>query len=98
MTAPIFKFTLDPKLDMDDAESTLHLALFSVEGLYGGARMRTEASYQRLIDEHAIFVDAATDVGRSLVQVFTNLLSREFGENAFRVERVEAEAVGEGKS
>jgi hypothetical protein len=33
-------------------------------------------------------VDAATPVGRTIAQIFTGLLSREFGEDAFTVERV----------
>lgn len=33
-------------------------------------------------------VDAATAVGKTIAQIFTGLLGREFGENAFTVERV----------
>ena len=33
-------------------------------------------------------VDAATDVGRSIARIFTGFLSREFGEETFKVERV----------
>jgi hypothetical protein len=33
-------------------------------------------------------VDAATDVGRAIARIFTGFLSREFGEEAFKVERV----------
>lgn len=91
MTKHCYRFTLKPAVGLDEAEFTLHLAIFSVEGLFGGARLRTEARYQRLIDEHAILVDADTEVGVSLVQVFTNLLTREFGEDSFSVTRVEAE-------
>jgi len=36
-------------------------------------------------------VDAATDVGRAIARIFTGFLTREFGEEAFKVERVESE-------
>ncbi len=34
-------------------------------------------------------IDASTPVGRDLAKVFTALLRREFGEDSFRVERIE---------
>ena len=33
-------------------------------------------------------VDAATDVGRAIARIFTGFLTREFGEEAFQVQRI----------
>ena len=38
----------------------------------------------------ACVVDAATDVGRAIARIFTGFLTREFGEKAFKVERIAA--------
>lgn len=72
-----------------DAELSLHLAIFAIEGLFGAARVRLDASYA--IDEprRVIIVDASNEVGEALVRVFTNLLLREFGDDSLQVERVE---------
>jgi len=89
MTAKAFRFEFEPSIQLTEAELSLHLALYAVEGLYGEARVRLDASYH--LDEagRGITVDCGTEVGAAVVQVFTRLLSREFGEDAFRVRRTE---------
>lgn len=93
MTANVFRFEFEPTVPIIEAEMTMHLATYAVEGLYGEARVRLEAAYH-LDDSHrSITVDGGTDVGAALVKVFTRLLIREFGEDGFRVRRVEPNAV-----
>jgi hypothetical protein len=90
VTADVFRFEFEPTVPLTEAEMSLHLAMFAVEGLYGEARVRLDASYH--VDEarRAITVAGGTEVGAAVVKVFTRLLSREFGEDAFRVRRAEA--------
>lgn len=85
-----FRFQFENDVSLTEAEQTLHLALFAVEGLFGEARVRLEASYR--VDERgdAILVNGGPDVGASLVKVFTGLLLREFGADAFRVRPLNA--------
>jgi len=87
MTADPYRFEFDHAVPLVEAEMSLHLSLFAVAGLYGEARVRLDARYH--LDEagHAILVDGDTEVGAAVVQVFTSLALREFGETAFQVRR-----------
>ena len=88
MNDDIFRFEFEPSVPLTDTEMSLHLALFAVEGVFGRANVRLDAEYQ--IDEphRVIVVDGTTEVGALVVRVFTRLLLREYGEDAFRVERI----------
>ncbi len=92
MTANVFRFEFEPRVSLTEVEMSLHLAMYAVEGLYGEARVRLEASYHLDEPQRAITVDGSTEVGAAAVKVFTRLLGREFGEDAFRVRRVEEHA------
>lgn len=90
MTANVFRFQFDPAVSLMDAEMSLHLAMIAIEGLFGEARVRLDACYHLDEARRSITVDGATEVGAAVVKTFTRLLSREFGEDAFHVRRVEA--------
>ncbi|HKQ49917.1 MAG TPA: hypothetical protein VJZ71_17720 [Phycisphaerae bacterium] len=85
MKSDMFRFEFEPSASLSDAEMTLHLALLSVEGLFGEARVRLEAGYRVDRANRQITVDGAGEVGTALIKVFTGLLNREFGESAFQV-------------
>ena len=50
--------------------------------------MRLDAAFCLNEEKRACVVDAATPVGRSIAQIFTGLLTRQFGEDAFTVARI----------
>jgi hypothetical protein len=85
-----FRFVFKEDVSVLDAELSLHLAIFAIEGLFGAARVRLDASYAIDESRRVIVVDASNEVGESLVRVFTNLLLREFGDDSLQVERVDA--------
>jgi len=88
MNTDVYRFELERSVPLTEAEMSLHLSLFAVEGLFGQARVRLDAGYH--VDERrrAIAVDATTEVGTAVVRVFTSLLLHEFGGDGFRVRRV----------
>jgi len=88
MTVGVFRFSFSSDVPLDEAEMTLQLATFAVEGLFGTTRVRLDFGYHVDADHHMIVVDGSKEVGAAVVQVFAGLLLREFGEDAFRVERV----------
>ncbi len=98
MTANVFRFTFEPMVPLAEAEMTMHLATYAVEGLYGEARVRLEVSYH--IDDalRSITVGGGTEVGAALVKVFTRLLIRELGEDGFHVRPVDASGVPTGQA
>ena len=88
MEVGIFRFEFDPSVRLAEAEMSLHLALYAAEGLFGEARVRLDASYTMDEAGRSITVDGISEVGAAVIKVFTGLLTREFGEHSFQVQRV----------
>lgn len=82
-----YRFELDRKVPLAEAEMSLRLALLVVEGLVGQARVRLETACEVDADRHCIVVDGNTPAGVATARVLAGLLIREFGENAFQVRR-----------
>jgi hypothetical protein len=88
MTCDFYRFTFTEGTPLTEVENSLFLAVFSAEGLHGRARVRLDAAYFLDQKKRACVVDAASVVGKTIAQIFTGLLGREFGDDAFTVERV----------
>ena len=88
MRPSAIRFTFEPDVSLGEAEMSLHLAMFAVEGLIGRVRVRLDAKYRLDESRRTIVIDARKPVGRMISRVFTALLLRELGEDAFRVERI----------
>lgn len=88
MSRDVYRYTFDERTPMNEVRDSLFLAVFSAEGIHGQAQVRLDAAFRLEEAKHACVVDAATAVGRTIAQVFTGLLTREFGEDAFTVERL----------
>ena len=89
MRPSTIQFVFEPDVSLAEAEMSLHLAMFAVEGLIGRVRVRLEAKYHLDESNRTISIDTRVPVGRMIAQVFTGLLLREFGESAFHVERAD---------
>lgn len=81
------RFQFAPEVDLQEAEATLRLSLLAAEGLYGEARVRTDVSYSVEPLRSAIRVEGGAPVADSVSQIYTSLLSHEFGRRAFTVRR-----------
>jgi len=81
-----YKFT--PEIPMDAVKDSLLLAVMAVEGLKGRARIQLEARFRLERIERSCVINANTVVGDSIARIFTRFLAKEFGEQAFKVERI----------
>ncbi len=54
-----------------------------------GVTVRLDAGHHFDAEQRACIIDAGTPVGRDFNRLFTGFISREFGADAFRVERVQ---------
>ena len=79
-----------------EIEATLVLAIVAAESLHGEAQVRLDAGHAFDADRRICVIDARSEVGRDLNRLFIGFVQREFGEDAFQVERVDptAPAVG----
>ncbi len=87
-----FQFTAD--VDLAEAEKfTLRRSLRVAEGLHGEAKVRTEVTYAVDPIRAEIRVSGGTAPAEATAQIYTSLLSHEFGREAFTVRRETAPAV-----
>ena len=101
MSRELYRYTFDPSLSLGDVEASLFLALLAAESLHGRSQVRLDASFTLSRKKRSCVVDGTTEVGRSITRIFTGFLTREFGEETFRVKRVQegpaaGPATGEG--
>ena len=90
MNTNAYRFVFEPQIVLEEAEMTLQLAIFAAEGLFGAARVRLDFGYYVDEPSRTIIVAGTTEVGDTIVKIFTGLALREFGEDAFRTRRIEA--------
>ncbi len=90
MTGDVYRYRFTEEIPLRDTEESLLLAVLAVESLYGRSPVRMDAAFCLDREQRSCVVDAGSDVGRAIARIFTGFLSRQFGEEAFRVERVGA--------
>jgi hypothetical protein len=89
MIVSMYRFEFDREVSLIEAEETVQLARMAAEGLFSNARVRMDFNYHVHEPHRTIFIDGTTEVGDAIVKIFTSLALREFGEDAFRVHRIE---------
>jgi len=89
MTRELYRYTFTPDVPLEDLEASLLLAVLATESLHGEAQVRLDAAHYLDPAKRACVIDAGTPVGRDINRLFVGFLSREFGEDAFRLEPVD---------
>ena len=88
MTKELYRYAFTPGVPIEEVEASLLMAVLATESLHGEAQTRLHAAHYLDPAKRACVIDAGTPVGRDLNRLFTGFLSREFGADAFTVERV----------
>jgi membrane-bound lytic murein transglycosylase B len=83
----IQKYSFSDAKQFASVQTTLLLAIWATESIYGEAVVRLDTSH--VIDEAAwtVEIDRSTRVGWTLNKLFVGFLVREYGPGAFQVER-----------
>ena len=89
MTMELYRYAFHTEVPLEEIEVTLLLALFAAESLHGESQVQLDAAHHLDEGQVALVIDAGTLVGRDLNRLFVGFLRREFGADAFQVERVE---------
>ncbi|MCG3204974.1 MAG: hypothetical protein KCHDKBKB_01691 [Elusimicrobia bacterium] len=84
----VYKFTFLENIPIKEIEECLFWSGFNTESIFGKARFRLDGSFHLDRPRKFVVIDKSTDVGKHLAQIFTSVISREFGEESFRVERL----------
>jgi len=88
MNREIYRYNFTAGVPFRDVEESLLLAVLATESLHGRSLVRLDASFCLEEKKRTCVVDAGTEVGRHIARIFTGFITREFGEEAFRVERL----------
>jgi hypothetical protein len=82
-----YRYTFRDEIKISDVKESLLLAAMAAESLHGRSRVHLDASFH--LDEagRTCVIDAGTEVGQDIAGIFTGYLTREFGEDAFQLER-----------
>lgn len=84
----VYRFQFKDDVPPKEIEETLFWAVFNAESVFGKPRVRLDASFLFDREKKVCVIDKTTEVGRHIAQVFTSLMTREFGEESFKVERL----------
>ncbi|OGR89737.1 MAG: hypothetical protein A2992_06475 [Elusimicrobia bacterium RIFCSPLOWO2_01_FULL_59_12] len=85
----VYRFSFKDDILAREIEDSLFWAVFNAESVFGKAKVRLDASFYFDRRKKVCVIDKATEVGQHIAQLFTSLATRKFGEEGFKVERVE---------
>lgn len=88
MLKETYRYEFSADLPRAEIEGTLTLALIAVESIHGESQVLLDAEHALDLERGLCVIDASTRTGVDLNKAFTGFLTREFGPDAFRVERV----------
>ena len=88
MTRDVYRYAFTAEVPVEEVEASLLLAVFATESLHGESQTRLDTAHFFDPTKRACVIDANTAVGRDLNRLFIGFVSREFGPDAFTVERI----------
>jgi hypothetical protein len=97
MSRTLYRYLFTAEVPLEEIEATLLLVLFAAESLHGEAQVRLDAAHQLDKEQHSCLIDATTLVGQDFNRLFTGFLAREFGADAFQVERLADTTAGRAR-
>ena len=89
MNKTIYHYQIKDGILLDAVKDSLLISIMAVESLFGRSRINLEARFRLEKMNRVCIIDVGTLIGETIARVFTGLLIREFGEQAFKVERME---------
>ena len=88
MQTTLVRYKFRPDVNMEEVDGTLLLAVIAVTSLFGETRVQLEARHVFDSKLRSCVIDAATEVGRTINQLFLGYLRQEFGSEAYSVEPI----------
>ncbi|MDB5308813.1 MAG: hypothetical protein JWO38_3015 [Gemmataceae bacterium] len=86
----VYRYAFRPEVPITEVEQTLVLAIIATEALHGESQARLDLGHAFDAGTRACVIDARTGVGRDFNRLFVGFVTREFGPDAFTVERLPA--------
>jgi hypothetical protein len=84
----LYRYCFNPDVPSEDVEGSLLLAKIAAENLHGESQAQLDIEYAYDPEKATCVIDSATPAGQDLNRLFAGFLRREFGPDAFRIERL----------
>ena len=88
MNKDLYRYRFSADVPIESVEASFLLAIVATESLHGEVQTRLDVAHQFDLRTHVCVIDSGTQVGRDLNRLFTGFIAREFGPDAFKVERL----------
>jgi hypothetical protein len=98
MTKDLYRYTFTAEVQVEEIEASLLLAVMATESLHGESQTRLDVAHFFDPAKRACVIEAGTPVGVDLNRLFVGFLNREFGPDAFTVQRLAEEIPGLGNA
>lgn len=85
----LYRFTVLIPSSKGFLDSLLRLALAETEVVFGRAKVKLETAYEVASKGPVCTIEGGTECGEHLAKLFTGFLLKKFGEQGFRVDRLE---------
>jgi len=95
MVKELVRYSFKDALPAAAIENVLILAIIATESLYGESSVRLDIAYYFDPEGRTCVIRSSSKVGSDLCKLFTGLATREFGEAAFSVQRIEPSEAAE---
>ena len=87
MPLQAYRYTFRQSVPILGALALLDEAITNAESIYGTERVRLDARFAEDTARGVLVIDATTEVGQTVNQLFVGLVRREFGDTAFTISR-----------
>ncbi len=91
MALEAYRYEFDNSVTFFDVLAALDEAIVNAESILGSERVRLDARFADDTARGVLVIDATTEVGQILNQLFVGLARRAFGESAFTISRCRSE-------
>lgn len=89
MSNVVYRYVFEPRTPIEEIEATLLLAILAAESLHGEAQVQLDVAHYLDRGSRACVIGSDSEVGRDLNRLFIGYVLREFGAEAFKVDRIE---------
>ncbi len=87
MQGEVYSYQFKENVPIREVEDSLMLAVLATESVFGRSQVHLDARFHLDKENHSCIVDAGNEVGRNIARIFTGFLTKEFGEEAFQIQR-----------
>ena len=85
MSKTVYRFQFEDDVPLEEAETSLVLAIIAAEALHGQPAVRLSLRYLFSEEKRACAVTADNEVAHQVVLIFIQFLLRQFDDDAFQV-------------